>query len=83
VLVIGSGATAATARPGHRRRLRARHHAAALADLFHPGRNANDAGRQLRALDVDENWIHEIVRRKILFDQDDVHAALRSKSPKR
>ena len=69
VLVIGSGATAATLVP-------------AIADqcdhvtmlqrsptYFIPGRNANDLADQLRELDVDEEWIHEITRRKVLHDQ--------------
>ena len=69
VVVIGSGATAATLVP-------------AIADecahvtmlqrsptYFIPGRNANDLADTLRELEIDENWIHEIVRRKILHDQ--------------
>ena len=36
---------------------------------FIPARNANDLADQLRQLEVDESWIHEIVRRKILHDQ--------------
>lgn len=69
ILLIGSGATAATLLP-------------ALADraghitllqrsptYFIPGRNANDLADQLRALEVDPAWIHEITRRKILQDQ--------------
>ena len=36
---------------------------------FIPARNANDLADTLRQLEVDESWIHEIVRRKILFDQ--------------
>ncbi len=69
VIVIGSGATAATMIP------------AMAADVEHitmlqrsptyfiSGRNVNDLADTLRDLDVDETWIHEIVRRKILFDQ--------------
>jgi cation diffusion facilitator CzcD-associated flavoprotein CzcO len=70
VIIIGSGATAATLLP-------------AIADdcehvtllqrsptYFIPGRNANELADTLRELKVDETWIHEIVRRKILFDQD-------------
>ena len=69
VVVIGSGATAATIIP-------------AIADdcahvtmlqrsptFFITGRNAIDLAETLRQLQVDEAWIHEIVRRKILFDQ--------------
>jgi len=70
VVVIGSGATAATLIP-------------AMADdcahvtmlqrsptYFRTGRNAIEIAEQLRQLQVDEKWIHEITRRKILFDQD-------------
>jgi len=38
---------------------------------FIPGRNANDLADTLRELEIDEDWIHEIVRRRILKDQDD------------
>jgi cation diffusion facilitator CzcD-associated flavoprotein CzcO len=69
VIVIGSGATAATLVP------------AIAADTEHvtmlqrsptyfiPGRNENELADQLRELDIDETWIHEITRRKILHDQ--------------
>jgi cation diffusion facilitator CzcD-associated flavoprotein CzcO len=40
---------------------------------FIPGRNANELADTLRELEIDETWIHEIVRRKILFDQERVH----------
>ncbi len=71
VVVIGSGATAATLVP------------AIAGDCAHvtlvqrsptyfiPARNQNDLADTLRQLDVDERWIHEIVRRKILFDQEE------------
>ena len=36
---------------------------------FIPGRNVNDLADTLRELQIDESWIHEIVRRKILHDQ--------------
>ena len=68
--MIGSGATAATLIP-------------AIADdcahvtmlqrsptYFRVGRNAIELAETLRQLQVKEEWIHEIVRRKILFDQD-------------
>ena len=63
VVVIGSGATAATRRPGDGGDRRARHDAAAHADVHH--RRAEDAraGVQLRALDIPEEWTHEILRR--------------------
>jgi cation diffusion facilitator CzcD-associated flavoprotein CzcO len=69
VVVIGSGATAATLIP-------------AIADdcahatmlqrsptYFRTGRNAIPIADELRQLGVDETWIHEIVRRKILHEQ--------------
>ncbi|HEY4343890.1 MAG TPA: NAD(P)/FAD-dependent oxidoreductase [Parvibaculum sp.] len=69
VIVIGSGATAATVVP------------AIAADVAHvtllqrsptyfiPGLNQNELVDQLRALKIDEHWIHEIARRKVLADQ--------------
>jgi cation diffusion facilitator CzcD-associated flavoprotein CzcO len=70
VVVIGSGATAATLVPN-------------IADVcahvtvlqrsptwFRTGRNALEIVDTLRALEVDPAWIHEIARRKILYDQD-------------
>jgi cation diffusion facilitator CzcD-associated flavoprotein CzcO len=70
VVVIGSGATAATLIPN-------------IADTcahvtmlqrsptyFRLGRNAIEIADELRRLQVSEEWIHEIVRRKILFEQD-------------
>jgi cation diffusion facilitator CzcD-associated flavoprotein CzcO len=69
VIVIGSGATAATLIP-------------AIADdcahvtllqrsptYYFPARNAIELADTLRELDVREDWIHEIVRRKIVHDQ--------------
>lgn len=69
VLVIGSGATAATIIP-------------AIADkcdhvtmlqrspgYLRYGRNIDQLVDMLRSLEVDESWIHEIARRKILHDQ--------------
>ncbi len=66
IVVIGSGATAATLIP-------------ALADeaahvtmlqrsptYFTPGRNRNELAETLRELDIDPDWTHEIVRRSIL-----------------
>ena len=69
VIVIGSGATAATLVP------------AIAGDCAHvtllqrsptyfiPARNANPLADQLRTLGIDETWIHEITRRQILHDQ--------------
>jgi cation diffusion facilitator CzcD-associated flavoprotein CzcO len=69
VVVIGSGATAATVVPamaptaGHVTMLQR------SPTYFRTGRNAIEIADELRALNIDETWIHEIVRRKILHDQ--------------
>lgn len=69
VIVIGSGATAATLVPNiagdcaHVTMLQR------SPTYFIPARNANTLADELRQLQVDETWIHEIVRRKILYDQ--------------
>ena len=70
VVVIGSGATAATLIPaiadgcGHVTMLQR------SPTYFRTGRNAIELAETLRQLQISEEWIHEIVRRKILFDQD-------------
>jgi cation diffusion facilitator CzcD-associated flavoprotein CzcO len=69
VIVIGSGATAATVVPAMAGRAA---HIVLLQrspTYFVPGRNENDLANELRRLQVDEAWIHEIVRRKVLLDQ--------------
>ena len=69
VVVIGSGATAATLIPamaedcGHITMLQR------SPTYFRTGRNAVELADELRALGIDETWIHEVVRRKILHDQ--------------
>jgi len=69
VLVIGSGATAATLIPamaaecGHIMMLQR------SPTWFRSGRNAIELVEQLRQLQIDETWIHEIARRRILLDQ--------------
>jgi len=37
--------------------------------FFRTGRNAIEIADELRALEIDEEWIHEIVRKKILYEQ--------------
>ena len=70
VVVIGSGATAATLVPaiadrcGHVTMLQR------SPTYFRTGRNAIEIADELRELGIDEAWIHEIVRRKILSEQD-------------
>ena len=70
VVVIGSGATAATLIPAIAKDAA---HVTMLQrspTYFRTGRNAIEIAETLRQLQVDETWIHEITRRKILFDQD-------------
>jgi cation diffusion facilitator CzcD-associated flavoprotein CzcO len=69
VLIIGSGATAATIVPAMADRTA---HITLLQrspTFFNPGTNADPLADQLRALDIDENWIHTIVRKKLLEEQ--------------
>jgi cation diffusion facilitator CzcD-associated flavoprotein CzcO len=69
VIVIGSGATAATIVPAMAGTAA---HVTMLQrspTYFRTGRNAIEIADELRALQVDESWIHEIVRRKILLEQ--------------
>ena len=68
VVLIGSGATAATLAPSIAGDCE---HVTVLQrspTYFIPGRNANELADTLRELEIDETWIHEIVRRKILKD---------------
>ena len=72
VIVIGSGATAATVIPAIAGDCE---HVTMLQrspTYFIPGLNQNELADTLRQLEVDEEWIHEIVRRKILFDQAEI-----------
>ncbi len=69
VIVIGSGATAATLIPAMAPDCE---HVTMLQrspTFFATGRNANELADMLREIDIDEAWIHEIVRRRVLFDQ--------------
>ena len=69
VLVIGSGATAATVVPAMAETAA---HVTMLQrspTYFRPGRNAIDIAETLRELQVDEETVHDITRRKIMFDQ--------------
>jgi len=70
MLVIGSGATAATLIPAVAGACK---HVTMLQrspTYFFPARNENELANTLRELEIDETWIHEIVRRKVLFDQE-------------
>ena len=69
VVVIGSGATAATLIPAIANECA---HVTMLQrspTWFRTGRNAIALADELRELQIDEAWIHEIVRKKILHDQ--------------
>jgi len=69
VVVIGSGATAATLVPAIAGTCA---HVTMLQrspTFFITGRNANELADLLRDLEIPEEWVHEIVRRKILKDQ--------------
>jgi cation diffusion facilitator CzcD-associated flavoprotein CzcO len=69
VLVIGSGATAATVVPAMAPHCKHLTMLQRSPTYFRPGRNAIEIAEELRKLQVDEEWIHEIVRRKILYEQ--------------
>ena len=69
VVVIGSGATAATLVPAIAGQCA---HVTMLQrspTFFITGRNANELADTLRQLEIPAEWTHEIVRRKVLFDQ--------------
>ncbi len=69
VLVIGSGATAATLVPAIAADTAHTYCLQRSPTYFYPAPNANEVADMLRELEIDETWIHEIVRRKILHDQ--------------
>ena len=70
VVVIGSGATAATVLPAMAPKCAHITMLQRSPTYFRIGRNAIEIADELRRLQVDESWIHEIVRRKILYEQD-------------
>ncbi|MDZ4777917.1 MAG: NAD(P)/FAD-dependent oxidoreductase [Alphaproteobacteria bacterium] len=70
VVIIGSGATAATLAPAMAPDCK---HLTVLQrspTYFIPGRNENDLANILREIEAPEEWVHELVRRKVLFDQE-------------
>jgi cation diffusion facilitator CzcD-associated flavoprotein CzcO len=72
VVVIGSGATAATLIPAIAPDCE---HVTMLQrspTFFFVRPNSNEVADMLRELDIPEEWIHEIVRRKILHDQEEI-----------
>jgi len=69
VVVIGSGATAATVVPAMAETAA---HVTMLQrspTFFRTGRNAIEIAETLRELQMDETIVHEITRKKIMFDQ--------------
>ena len=69
VVLIGSGATAATVVPAMAQDVAHITMLQRSPTYFRSGRNAIEIAEQLRTLGVEEIWIHEITRRKILYDQ--------------
>jgi|KBSMisStandDraft_5_1062788.scaffolds.fasta_scaffold11724_5 cation diffusion facilitator CzcD-associated flavoprotein CzcO len=69
VVVIGSGATAATLIPAIADQCAGVTMLQRSPTFYITGRNANDLADTLRQLDIPSEWTHEIVRRKVLFDQ--------------
>ncbi len=70
VVVIGSGATAATLIPAIAGKCA---HVTMLQrspTFYRTGRNAIEIADELRELGIDESWIHEVVRQKIQREQD-------------
>ena len=69
VVVIGSGATAATVVPAMAGKCKSLTMLQRTPTYFRTGRNAIEIADELRTLQIDETWIHEIVRKKILYEQ--------------
>lgn len=72
VLVIGSGATAATIIPAMADKAE---HVTMLQrspTYFAAAPNSNETADMLRELDIPAEWTHEIVRQKILHDQNNI-----------
>ena len=70
VIVIGSGATAATLIPAIAGKCAHVTMLQRTPTYFRTGRNSIPLAEELRKLEISEEWIHEIVRKKILYEQD-------------
>jgi cation diffusion facilitator CzcD-associated flavoprotein CzcO len=68
VVVIGSGATAATIIPAMAPDVAHITMLQRSPTYFRSGRNANELAELLREVDTPEEWVHEIVRRRMIFD---------------
>ena len=75
VVVIGSGATAATLIPNMANECQHITMLQRSPTYFWTGENRNELADQLRELEVPEQWIHEIVRRSILKIARDIQDA--------
>lgn len=69
VVVIGSGATAATLIPAMASDCEHITMLQRSPTYFATGRNANELADQLRDLEIPDEWTHEIVRRQVLKNQ--------------
>jgi cation diffusion facilitator CzcD-associated flavoprotein CzcO len=69
VVVIGSGATAATLIPAMANDCAHITMLQRSPTYFFAAPNRNDLANTLRELDIPDEWTHEIVRRKVLHDQ--------------
>ncbi|MEP4485219.1 MAG: NAD(P)/FAD-dependent oxidoreductase [Halioglobus sp.] len=72
VLVIGSGATAATIVPAMAGKCKHISMLQRSPTYFLPNPNANELADILNTLDIPDEWTHEIVRKKILLDQEEL-----------
>ncbi len=72
VVVIGSGATAATLIPNIADQCEFVTMLQRSPTFFFVRPNTNELADTLRSLDIPDEWTHEIVRRKIMQDQDAV-----------
>jgi cation diffusion facilitator CzcD-associated flavoprotein CzcO len=68
VVVVGSGATAATLVPAMAGACGSLTLLQRSPTFFRTGRNVNELAASLRAIGIDEEWIHATVRRKSLYD---------------
>ena len=70
VVVIGSGATAATLVPAMAADCASMTMLQRSPTYYYPAENRAEIADMLRELDVPEEWVHEITRRKMLKDRD-------------
>ena len=82
VIVIGSGATTATIVPEMAKTAKKVTIVQRSPTYFFPAPNVDETADMLRALESMKTWVHEIVRRKKNFDQDELVVAV-PPSPKR